>query len=599
MKVRKAYTMTKQRELWTEDEHRRFQEAVQLHGRAWRRIEEHVGTKTAVQIRSHAQKFFAKCERGSPQQISGSGPAAGLSGECENCRPADSSVSDSFVVPPPRPKRRPDRPYPKKPSSETQSMDRQSSGEVGSPFSSTLPAPYTLRVEPPAACPSSSGASHVTPSSSHINIQPHTYAAPFSLAKSAFEAAAPCATFSSVPAHFWPHTVPLAGFPLANQDTLAAAAAAAALLPGAPNGAVPIPAVPIGAVPPAGMLPAELLNSTSLLSTLQLYLAAQSPAARSGNSDHSTASPINVAWPVSGPSADSITSLLSAILNGDQAQVSTAPHLTATNSAGTIGSACDQGSAVGVVAGPPSLPPITAAALTGADFKPRHAAGSAVPAWKDRDAEGGSSNGDRNKDLHTEDDHSGASTSEKNTGSEGRKSSPRDSSPSRVTIGEAHRYERASGGEVDGPRELSLLEVPIKSEMVGTTEQHHGGLSTLLGATTYPRASLVDNTKPTDNKFIQSLQLGDLSGRSAGQLLQNAAAPVGGPHNLFARWAVPENGELDTLIRQAAAQHATDCYNAYLRSAAMAAGLYVPGAHNASQDNTSAQEGGFPTGMTR
>jgi SHAQKYF class myb-like DNA-binding protein len=31
--------MTKQRELWTEDEHRRFQEAVQLYGRAWRRIE--------------------------------------------------------------------------------------------------------------------------------------------------------------------------------------------------------------------------------------------------------------------------------------------------------------------------------------------------------------------------------------------------------------------------------------------------------------------------------------------------------------------------------------------------------------------------------
>jgi hypothetical protein len=192
--------------------------------------------------------------------------------------------------------------------------------------------------------------------------------------------------------------------------------------------------------------------------------------------------------------------------------------------------------------------------LTGADFKPRHAAGGAKPVWKDRDADGGSSNGDRNrnKDRHTEDDHSGASTSEKNTGSEreGRKSSPRDSSPSRVTMGEAHRYESANGGEVNGPRELSLLKVPTKSEMVGTTEQHHGGLSTLMGATatTNPRAPLVDNTKPADNRFIQSLQLGDLSGRSAGQLLQNAAAPVGGPHNLFARWAVPENGELDTSI---------------------------------------------------
>jgi len=228
--------------------------------------------------------------------------------------------------------------------------------------------------------------------------------------------------------------------------------------------------------------------------------------------------------------------------------------------------------------------------LTGADFKPRHAAGGADPVRKDRDGERGSSNGDRNKDHHTEDDHSGASTSEKKTGSEGRKSSPRDSSPSRVTIGEAHRYESANGGEVDGPRELSLLKVPAKSEMVGTTERHHGGLSTLMGATatTNPRAPLVDNTNPPDNKFIQSLQLGDLSGRSAGQLLQNAAAPLGGRRNLNDRRAVPENGELDTLIRQAAAQHATDCYNAYLRSAAMAAGLYAPGAYNASQDNTSA-----------
>ncbi|GFZ09604.1 homeodomain-like superfamily protein [Actinidia rufa] len=93
-KVRKPYTITKQRERWTEEEHNKFIEALKLYGRAWRRIEEHVGTKTAVQIRSHAQKYFSKVVR-----HSGNG---------------DASAVQPIEIPPPRPKRKPTHPYPRK-----------------------------------------------------------------------------------------------------------------------------------------------------------------------------------------------------------------------------------------------------------------------------------------------------------------------------------------------------------------------------------------------------------------------------------------------------------------------------------------------------
>ncbi|KAJ1388180.1 SANT/Myb domain [Sesbania bispinosa] len=94
LKVRKPYTITKQRERWTDEEHKKFLEALKLHGRAWRRIEEHVGTKTAVQIRSHAQKFFSKVLRDSSGKIT--------------------NTEESIEIPPPRPKRKPMHPYPRK-----------------------------------------------------------------------------------------------------------------------------------------------------------------------------------------------------------------------------------------------------------------------------------------------------------------------------------------------------------------------------------------------------------------------------------------------------------------------------------------------------
>ena len=61
--TRRPYVITKQRGRWTPEEHQRFLDALRIFGRRWRKAEEYIGTKTAVQIASHAQKFFTKIER--------------------------------------------------------------------------------------------------------------------------------------------------------------------------------------------------------------------------------------------------------------------------------------------------------------------------------------------------------------------------------------------------------------------------------------------------------------------------------------------------------------------------------------------------------
>ncbi|KAL9331934.1 hypothetical protein ACSQ67_001544 [Phaseolus vulgaris] len=85
-KVRKPYTITKSRESWSEEEHDKFLEALQLFDRDWKKIEDFVGSKTVIQIRSHAQKYFLKVQK--------TGTVA--------------------HVPPPRPKRKAAHPYPQK-----------------------------------------------------------------------------------------------------------------------------------------------------------------------------------------------------------------------------------------------------------------------------------------------------------------------------------------------------------------------------------------------------------------------------------------------------------------------------------------------------
>ncbi|XP_038697869.1 protein REVEILLE 8-like isoform X2 [Tripterygium wilfordii] len=109
-KVRKPYTITKSRESWTEEEHDKFLEALQLFDRDWKKIEDFVGSKTVIQIRSHAQKYFLKVQK--------NGTLA--------------------HVPPPRPKRKAAHPYPQK-ASKNVLMPLQSSMAYPSSMNTLVP----------------------------------------------------------------------------------------------------------------------------------------------------------------------------------------------------------------------------------------------------------------------------------------------------------------------------------------------------------------------------------------------------------------------------------------------------------------------------
>jgi len=48
---------------WSEEEHNVFLDGLQTHGKQWKTISNMIGTRTVVQVRTHAQKYFQKLER--------------------------------------------------------------------------------------------------------------------------------------------------------------------------------------------------------------------------------------------------------------------------------------------------------------------------------------------------------------------------------------------------------------------------------------------------------------------------------------------------------------------------------------------------------
>ncbi|GBG32437.1 Myb family DNA-binding protein, SHAQKYF family [Hondaea fermentalgiana] len=53
---------------WTKEEHTKFLEGLKLHGKEWKKISNMIDSRTVVQIRTHAQKYFQKLAKSAEQQ---------------------------------------------------------------------------------------------------------------------------------------------------------------------------------------------------------------------------------------------------------------------------------------------------------------------------------------------------------------------------------------------------------------------------------------------------------------------------------------------------------------------------------------------------
>jgi SHAQKYF class myb-like DNA-binding protein len=68
---------------WTREEHHTFIKGLEMYGKGWKKIASLIKTRTVVQIRTHAQKYFlklTKARQSGDANVSTDGKASGTGG---------------------------------------------------------------------------------------------------------------------------------------------------------------------------------------------------------------------------------------------------------------------------------------------------------------------------------------------------------------------------------------------------------------------------------------------------------------------------------------------------------------------------------------
>ena len=89
---------SKQNGRWTDEEHELFERALQIYGKKWKKIEAVVGTRTATQIRSHAQKHFLRLKKTVQSDSEGGSSVSELPGTSSEAGGEPGEVEKQYLL---------------------------------------------------------------------------------------------------------------------------------------------------------------------------------------------------------------------------------------------------------------------------------------------------------------------------------------------------------------------------------------------------------------------------------------------------------------------------------------------------------------------